>query len=191
MIPDLSDKRFAMFGLQGSGKTNLAKYLLKAQPAHLVFDVKHEYQGLNRYVVRFRDKRGIPELEAVIDKLVTPTELIKLFVIDEANRYLEPKPVPLPPAVLNLNDFSRKLPPTNKALSFGCIARRPVQMHTDITELAHYLFVFNLKGKNDCQYLDALVHGLGETVATLPDFHFVIVFPNRTYQVHEPVPNQD
>jgi len=186
----MSDKRFAMFGLQGSGKTNLAKYLLRAQPAHLVFDVKNEYQGLNRYKVRYRDDRGIPELEAVIDKLVVPTELIKLFVIDEANRYLKPKPVPLPPAVLNLNDFSRRLPPTNKALSFGCVARRPVQLHTDITELAHYLFIFNLKGKNDVQYLSDLVHGLGDVVATLPEYHFVILAPNRTFQVHEPVPLQ-
>lgn len=188
MIPDLSDKRFAIFGLQGSGKTVLAKHILRSQPAHLVFDVKDEYQGLNRYKVQYRDEQGIPELEAVIDKLVIPTELIKLFVIDEANRYLRPKPTPLPPAVLNLNDFSRALPPTMKALSFGCIARRPVQLHTDITELAHYLFVFNLKGKNDTQYLDDLVHGLGDTVATLPEYHFVIVAPNRTFQVHEPVP---
>lgn len=186
----MSDKRFAMFGLQGSGKTNLAKHLLRSQPAHLVFDVKNEYQGLNRYKVRYRDEKGIPELEAVIDKLVVPTELIKLFVIDEANRYLRPKPIPLPPAVLNLNDFSRRLPPTNKALSFGCIARRPVQLHTDITELAHYLFIFNLKGNNDIRYLNELVHGLGDVVATLDEYHFVILAPNRTYQIHEPVPLQ-
>ena len=187
MLPDLKGKRFVIFGLQGSGKTVLLKHILKSEPAHLIFDVKHEYQGFNRYVVRYRDDRGIPELDALINQVVIPTEHVKLFAIDEANRYLKPR-VPMPPAALNLNDFSRRLPPTNKALSFGCIARRPVQLHTDITELAHFMFCFNLRGKNDCEYLNAISAGLGDAVATLAEFHFVIVSPNRSYLIHPPVP---
>ena len=182
MIPDLTDKTWAVFGLKGTGKSVLVHYICSRERAHFVFDPLGEHEGLNRYTPRHRDEQGIPELEAVISRVVLGSGKVRLFAIDEANRYCRPRR-PLPGAVLQLNDFSR-----HYQVSFGLVARRPVQLHADLVELAAYLFVFNLKGVNDSRYLDYLCPGLGDAVATLPPYHFVVVAPDRSYAVHPPLP---
>jgi len=184
MIPDLTDKRFAILGLQGTGKTYLAKGLLEKQPLSIAYDVLHEYQGYNRYIVKNRQygDEAIAELNMLVSKVVIGSGKIKLFVLDEANRFCPPKPHPLPDSILELNDWQR-----HYHVSFGVICRRPTQLHTDLIELAHYLFIFQLKGKNDLIYLDSMSAGLGDKILALPQYHFVIVHPNHEYEVHQPI----
>lgn len=67
------------------------------------------------------------------------------------------------------------------------VARRPVQMNTDIVELANYIIIFNLAGKNDQQYLNDLSKGLGDEVLKLPKYHYMFVDENRTYTKMSPV----
>lgn len=185
-IPNLQKRRFVILGLQQTGKSYLAKYILKQEPRHLIYDVLHEHQGFNRYLVDERQysPEAVTELNLLIKQviLVNKPSKLRLFIIDEANRYCPPKPKPLPEQVRELNDFS-----AHYDLAFGTIARRPTQLHNDLVELAHYLFVFQLSGKNDFTYLEALSKGLGEAVKGLKPHYFVIINPNRSYQVHEPI----
>lgn len=177
---DITGKRFVILGLQGSGKTELAKHLLSKAKYHLVYDVLHEYEGFNRYVPTDRNSRD--ELSKMVNKLVIAELKPTLFIVDEANRYMLPKPTALPSGITELNDWSRHI-----GLSWGAICRRPTQLHTDIMELAHFLFIFVLKGKNDNQYLDTILPGLGDTVAGLPDYHFAVVSENRSVSIHSPI----
>ena len=89
----------------------------------------------------------------------------ELFVIDEANRYIYPKPTRLPKPVADLVDYGR-----HWNTSFGVVARRPVQFHTDLIELADVVFFFQLPGKNDNAYLESLHTGLGDTVRNLAPY---------------------
>lgn len=184
MLPNITDKRFVILGLQGTGKTYLAKYLLGQMPASIVYDVMHEYQGYNRYIVKYRQygDEAIDEINLLVSKVVIGSKKIKLFILDEANRFCPPKPHPLPNSILELNDWQR-----HYGISFGGVCRRPTQLHTDLIELAHYLFIFQLKGKNDLIYLDAMAAGLGDKILALPEYHFVIVHPNHDYEVHLPI----
>lgn len=181
----MKGKRFAVLGLQGSGKTVLVKHILKGEPAHLIYDPLHEYTGgsFNRYLATHRQHsdEAIAEINLVINRVVMGTGKVRLLVIDEANRYC-PSMKPLPAAVLDLNDFNR-----HYNIAFGIVARRPVQLHTDLIELAHYLFLFTLKGKNDTAYLDSLAPDLGDAVASLPQYHFIILDSARSYSVHSPI----
>ena len=189
MSEDLSNKRFVIFGVQGSGKSVLLKYILSHYPAHLVYDVHHEHEGFNRYKVTYRqvDHRqkncpAIVELNNLVNSVVLGSGQIRLFVLEEANRYC-PNHYPLPDSILVLNDDQR-----HDRIAFGSIARRPAQLHTDLTELAHYLFIFKLTGRNDYQFLEDTAMGLGDAVRSLPDFHFVVVPPDRSkFYVHAPV----
>jgi len=168
---DLRNKRFCIFGLQGSGKTTLAKYILKQFGNDgWVIDVLDEYAGFNRYVMQDRTIMGRDELNIAIQYILDKFKP-KLLIIDEANRYCPPKR-PLPDMVSYLNDFHRHM-----ELAIGFISRRPTQLHTDLVELAHYLFIFRLVGKNDRIYLDSLYEGLGDMVLELPQHAFV--FFNR------------
>ena len=182
---DLKGRRFAILGLQGSGKTVLAKWILKHYPRHLVYDPLKEYVGFNRYLPQHRayTYSAIEEINLAIQKLVFKNVgKLDLFIIDEANRYC-PTRRPLPDSVGQLNDFNRHM-----NLGFGVIARRPVQLQTDLVELAHDLFIFRLKGKNDIAYLDSLVGGLGNEVLKLPPYHFVRVNEFRDFEVCSPCP---
>jgi hypothetical protein len=145
----------------------------------LVYDPLDEHKGYRRYIPTNRE--SVDELDRVIKTLVIPKRPA-LVVIDEANKYIQPKPTRLPPGVADLNDFAR-----HWGISCGYVARRPVQFHTDIVELANYVFFFHLSGRNDYQYMENLKVGLGDTVRALPKYHFAILENGQKVTVHGPV----
>ena len=161
---DITNKRFAILGLQGTGKSILVKHFLRSTSASIVYDVLREHQ-----------------VDNFVNRVVMGTGQIRLFIMDEANRYCRSMK-PLPASILDLNDFQR-----HENIAFGVIARRPTQLHTDLMELAHYLFIFRLVGVNDYKYLESIAEGLGDAARALEEFHFVLVNPDRSFQVHEPV----
>lgn len=187
---DLKNKRFIILGLPGSGKTELAKSIARSVSRDdcLVYDPlggdpDHvDWVGFRRYVPD--DRESAEELNECVKTLVIKRRPA-LFLVDEANKYIKPKPHPLPSAIADLNDLSR-----HWGIAWGLIARRPVQFHPDVVELAHYLFVFSLRGRNDRQYLNDLHEGMGNAVATLPPFHFVVSEGGRRFFVHAPVPEE-
>ena len=182
---NLTRKTWAVFGYKGGGKSTLSKgiaskYGLKC----LYYDTLHEVPiEASFHSYQPKNRQNVSELEAVI-ALVKANKRYRLLIIDEANRYCPPKPHPLPAGIADMNDWCRH-PQYN--LSVGYIARRPVQLNTDLTELADYLFIFQLGGKNDIKYLNDLRNGLGDIVKDLPPFHFVLVKPDRTWEVHAPI----
>lgn len=184
MFVDIANKRFVILGLQGTGKSYLVKYFLKTIPNSMVYDVLKEHEGFHRYLVDYRQysPEALEEINNFVNRIIIGSGVVRLFILEEANRYCRPKPTPLPEAISDLNDFQR-----HERIAFGSVARRPTQLHTDLMELAHYLFIFRLVGKNDNIYLESIAEGLGEAVKSLPEYHFVIVNPDRSYQVHEPI----
>lgn len=176
-VLNLNNKRFLITGLQGSGKSNLAKHLLRQTPQHFVYDPLNEYQGFNRYVPGKRN--SIAEFEKVTEFVIATKP--RFYLVDEANKYILPKPHPLPEKLGDLNDFSR-----HWGISWALLARRPSQFHTDVVELAHYLFVFRTQGRNDRKFLDDIHKGLGDIATTLPPFHFLVI-DGANFYVHSPV----
>ena len=185
----LDNKRFTIFGLPGSGKTELAKYIIRSTDKYVVYDPlganieHHDFDGYRRYVPK--DRTSPNELSNFIRNTVIPNRRhIRLFVVDEANTYVKPKPNRLPPGIQDLNDLSR-----HWGIAWGLIARRPSQFHTDVVELCHYLFVFMLPGKNDHRYLNSVMTGAGDAVEKLEPFQFLVIdFVRGHWYVHNPIP---
>lgn len=187
---DLENKRFCVFGLQGTGKSVLVKGILGETKDSFVYDVLREHKGFNRYLVTYRQvlrhndrDPAVMELNGVVNRVVIKSGQVRMFVLEEGNRYCAQKPYPLPSAILDLNDFQR-----HERIAFGVVARRPSQLNSDLVELAHYLFIFRLVGKNDREYLNMVAENLGDEVRSLPDFHFMVVYPDRSFKVHKPIP---
>jgi len=180
---DLSGKSFCIFGLPDSGKSTQANFILNAYgKSAFIYDTLGEYADEPYDSYRPDDRYSPGELETVI-RAILKSRRYSMVIIDEANRFCPPKPAPLPQAVADLNDWR-----AHYGLSVGFIARRPVQLNQDLTELAHYLFIFNLKGKNDIAYLNDLVAGLGDAVLNIPKYHFIMMDPGRNYELYSPVP---
>jgi len=177
---DLANKSWCIFGLRGSGKSWLLESILDSTPDHWVYDPTDDLKGYRRYIPTKRD--SIAELSGFITKIIIPKKPA-LFAIDEANKYIVPKPTPLPAGISDLNDLARKW-----MISCGYVARRPVQFHTDIVELSNYVFFFHLPGKNDYAYMEGLHQGLGDAVRALKSFQFVVLKEGQTYEVHDPIP---
>jgi len=180
---DLENKAFCLFGLPDSGKSTLANYILNRYGASaFVYDTLHEYPAEPFDSYRPNDQYGVPELESII-RAAMNCGRYSLIVIDETNRFCPSKPVPLPQAVADLNDWR-----AHYGIAAGYIARRPVQLNQDLTELSHYVILFKLDGKNDVQYLNDLYIGLGEAVFQLPKYHFIVYTKGEGYQAYPPIP---
>jgi len=196
---DLASKGWCVFGLRGSGKSWFVKSVLETTPDHLIYDPLKEHVGYNKYTPT--DRTSIDELCTVIDgpvvkgvkvteqnKSMFPTRRVgetwkpELFVIDECNRYVFPHPTRMPQQVADLVDYGR-----HWNLSFGVVARRPVQFNSTLVELADHVFFFQLPGKNDHAYLESLHSGLGDTVRALPPHHFVAFSHGTEITVHAPI----
>src|SRR3972149_3139704 len=185
---DLTGKTFVILGLKGTGKSTLANLILNNYGASaLYYDTLFEappesgfdiYQPINRYSVKELET----VIRAIIPQNVNQLPKYRLVIVDEANRHCPPKPSPLPAAIADLNDQCR-----HYLMSAGFIARRPVQLNQDLTELADYIFIFRLTGKSDIQYLENTVSGLGDAVKNLGKFEFIQVNPDKSFQLCEPI----
>lgn len=181
----LTKKTWCVFGYKESGKSTLAKTIAgKYGERCLYYDTLHEVPiDANFHSYQPKNRHNVDELTAVV-QLIKQGKRYRMFIIDEANRFCPPKPKPLPQEIADLNDWCRH-PQYN--LSVGYIARRCVQLNSDLTEIADYLFIFQLGGKNDIQYLNDLRAGLGDTVQNLAKHSFVVVNPDRSWKIFNPV----
>jgi hypothetical protein len=177
---DLTNKSFVICGQKGTGKSWLIKAICDSTPNHLIYDPLGEHEGYRRYTPEDRDSKA--ELSDMITGIVIP-QRPSVFIIDEANKYISPKPAPLPkPGVSDLLDFSR-----HYSVAWGCGMRRPVQVHSDILELAYCVFAFQTSGKNDFGYYEDLHVGMGDVVRNLPPFHFAVLEAGKHLSIHPPV----
>jgi hypothetical protein len=190
---DLTGKTFVVLGVKGAGKSTLVDMIHNSYGEQaLYYDTLHEAPEATEYnVYQPADKYSIPELESVISAIIPATKFavpkFKVFTVDEGNRFFKPYPKPMPQKAKELNDICRHF-----GMSFGVIARRPSQLHTDLVDLADYLFIYRLTGKNDLVYLENTASGLSEAVRTLGVHEFVQVNPDKSFEVCEPIkPNKN
>lgn len=186
---NLDSKRACIFGMPGEGKSTLLEWMLAKFGARaFVYDTMHEFDRGGSYdIYRPRNRYSVIELEEMLKKVVASARKrnYKLVAIDEANRFAPSKPHELPPILGEINDCCRHPEYNNFTPVF--IARRPSQLNQDLTELAHYLFIFNLKGRNDIDYLNDFAKGLGDAVFSLPQYHFIVANQRREWQVCRPI----
>lgn len=185
----LRGKRVCVFGLQGSGKTFISKFI-GLHYNTLVFDIHGEWRSDFYYVLRPENKQYGPgllgEFGIAMHKYVFSKEYKwDLLIVDEASQYF-PNNRPLPPEMARLNDFNRHMD-----LAFLCIARRPTQLHTDLTELAHFNIFFRLTGVNDMKRLRDMYPGLDDAVFRLKEHECIVYETGKRFFKLKPVSVQN
>lgn len=191
---NLEGKLWLTMGINGSGKSYLNKRLIQVAANNGnnvgVFDPTGEYPENHPNIYRVvptqsRGKEGREQLGMTIDELVKPdgSQAVPMdyFVIDEISRYHNSSGTltgPIGEAV----DLRR-----HWNVGVGMIARRPVQIHADIRGLADFCVIFNLYGANDIRLLNNWINGLGDDVASLNEYSFVVVNKGGDYEIYDPI----
>lgn len=182
----LTRKTWVVIGYKGGGKSSFAKWVAETYGVKcLYYDTLNEVpNGARFHSYNPKNHQSVDELCMII-RLLKQSRNYRMLIIDEANRFCPPKPARLPQDVADLNDWCRH-PQFN--MSVGYIARRPVQLNSDLVEIADYIIAFHLGGKNDIAYLNGLRAGLGDAVQNLPPYHFALINQNRTWEICAPIP---
>lgn len=191
---DIEGQQLVVCGHRGAGKSTWIQNAIRDAPA-LVYDMNREHEGFARYLPDHRrDEECKAEVDGVISRLVTDADAgvrPGIVVLEEANRYV-PNAGSIPGAVGELVDLGRHY---DTAVSDGVavmyVTRRPAQLDADVMELADYLIVYRVRGKNDKKRLNAEAPGLGDKAAQLGEYEWLLVHPDRTITHMAPVPEGD
>ena len=190
--------RITIIGLQGSGKTYLAKKaFLDREPNHLVIDPNDEYAGYTRYVPKYSDdyERLVEEIKIAVRKLVIPNtwsieqlekkgkdkpDRLKLLVIDEADLIL--------PAKHNINAAIRNLIVKSRHLRLDIIfiSRRPTDLNAYVMDVSDFLIVYKQVGYNALKTLRALKLDSDKSIKELnyENHEFLLFDRERAYTKH-------
>lgn len=189
---ELLGSHIVVCGMKRQGKSNWLQYVLSEFDAYrnaLVYDMNREHDNLARYVPTHRNgEKARTEAGEVVKHFVTDNDRglrPDLLVMEEATRYC-PNGGGTPDPIMEVADLARHL---NVGLLAVC--RRLARLDTTLVELADYIVVFALRGKNDRSRLNAESPGAGEAAAELSDYEYLIIGPDRRWTVHEAVPEMD
>lgn len=161
--------RLVILGLQGSGKTYLAKHRIIPEygDEYIVFDPNNEYAGYHRYVPRFLgdDKRMKEEMALFVRRIVLPNtqsledlekgkkpkpKRLKSVIFDEAD-LIAPSKSNIPAVLRDLVVRSRHL-----QLDLTFISRRPTDLNAYLMDTADYMVVYKQVGYNALKTMRAL-----------------------------------
>lgn len=189
--------RLVILGLQGSGKTHLAKESIIPHYGgkYIVFDPNGEYKGFTRYVPKFTGETAAlqEELKLFIRRFVLPNcqtledieagkkekvKRLRAVIFDEAD-LIAPSRANIPAALRDLAVRSRHL-----RIDLIFIARRPTDLSAYLMDTADYLAVYKQVGYNALKTMRALKLESDEAIKGLDyNLHEYLLFDReREYE---------
>lgn len=171
----------SIFGRKGSGKTTLARRIIREYPRVIVIDTVGQYPEMEVVFGResildrllrankeraFRLSLRSGQTEDLLDALEVCYEIPHvMLVIEEAGFYCSPTLIP--DAVSKLVRYGR-----HRAISQIYIAQRPSALHRDMTSQSDLIVSFVQTEPRDVDYLRATVGPEAEDVRTLKGHDF-------------------
>lgn len=165
--------KFTIMGIQGSGKTVLARFIARRFRT-LVYS-PHAHDWTNERKVHLITPASInKKFEDGIEQVVKffVDSKFDLLVLDESDLLFRTK-FDIKREANNLIVNHRHIK-GGKAVCF--VTRRPQDIPPKILETCHTLFIFSLEGKNAIEHLEGIRKGLGKQAAQLPfgSFKFLL-----------------
>lgn len=185
MLPEAERSNYiaSIFGRKGSGKSFLAKEIAKEEPRIIAIDSLGEYDELNiinGYKECIQAIVAVEHLnEFALSLRTTSTdedlELIDLayhlsrftLLVEETSRYVAPTSLPQP--MEQLVRFGR-----HRAINQIYLARRPSEIHRDLTAQSDIIVSFVEHERRDVEYLRSFMGEKALGVQTLPQYKFLV-----------------
>jgi len=184
---DLKNKKILIIGIQGSGKTVLAKKIAKTNfKKPIAYKVSEDFDKEGNWVYLYEPNDIYTDLNAFCEKVIQwgKEKKIDCVIFDEADLFL--------PRYLQFNklkDLILKHRHYNLALIF--ITRRMQDIPALIAEQMHYIYAFSLEGDNAIKKLNEIRSGFGDKVKILPygSYKYYKKEIGKEPQLHEKVKN--
>lgn len=188
-LPVLRGRKWCDYGIQGSGKTELAKRIINEQFANRTLVITpsgQRYEWENAAVKCFyMGVHTIEELENAAKFVKTKAQQgkIKLLLIDEADLWLKHN-FDLTPQLNELITSHRHFD-----LSIGFITRRPQDIPTVVTESSYAHFIYKMEGVNALNKLENMHPAMRELMQKIdyPKHNFIVKELGKEPYVHEAI----
>lgn len=178
----------SIFGQKGSGKSFLAKEIAAMERRVIVIDNLGEYDSL-RVITGYEESiKALIEVEKMPEfklALRTPSteldlELIDLvfrmshltLIVEETSRYVSPASLALP--MEQLVRFGR-----HRAINQVYLARRPSEIHRDLTAQSDTITTFVQHELRDLAYLRSFMGEMAYGVESLPQYQCITYGPDN------------
>lgn len=189
---NLQNKTFVVVGLKNTGKSYLIQNsILNSIPDNVVFDINGEYRNCEnaKYVYKSNSRQYSQEMISEVDNFIEKMVNVKkpqLVIFEEADQ-IAPNQRLTSSSLLHLNSTCRHFN-KERGIALGFIVRRPADLSSKIIEIADYIFIFQLSGKNDLNYLDQLKTGLKDIMPQIESNHkFIVLDGARNYEVYNAI----
>lgn len=189
-MENLQGKKIGIYGIQGSGKTELGKYLLRnkfKKPFVISPNPKDwEKEKCFLYKTITNDKKIDYVCSKVKDLAIAGK--IDVFLIDEADLFFKTNydmKTYLNDLVINHRHY-----PEGKGLTLIFISRRPQDIPTKVVESCHYNYIYILEGANALRKWDEVHRGLSNMITQLSfeKHNFVVKEVGKEPYYHKPIP---
>jgi len=180
---DFHNHKVVIFGIQGSGKTVLAKHIMRGFKKPMVYKINQDFNNEQCYLYKPTDVYG--ELDSFI-KWFNKSDH-DLLILDEADLFFSSNfSLAKYP---NLNDLAINHRHYNKTLVL--ISRRPQDIPTKIVESCKVQFWFKIEGANVQRKLQEIDPRMLELMEQLKfgDFQFIVKEIGQAPSIHAPVKN--
>ncbi|MEM3423568.1 MAG: DUF87 domain-containing protein [Nitrososphaeria archaeon] len=179
------DEHIVIFGQSGTGKTTLAKYLIKQiakQKPVWIWDYNAEYElfqkvkGTNNLYygnLTYLPQEGTEEEFSQFCQTAYDQNNLTV-VIEEVQEYANK--FYMPPELAKIVRTGRR-----RGVTYIAISQRPAEVHNAIISNSHHRFIFRLDLPPDIIYLKRWVMVDENTIKTLPNHFFYYYSPK--YQV--------
>lgn len=187
-MPGGQNQIITIMGQKGSGKTTLAMEIIESRPRVLVIDPSGEYEEMKGAIVVMGAEDAANSLNELQEKprfLLVASDLLDddetmdllavaftipniLIVIDECSLYCDPHS--LPEDIARLIRYGRK-----KEIDLIFIARRPSEIHRELTAQSDLVVTFRQMEPIDITYLRARAGKEAEEVQRLPQWKVFII----------------
>lgn len=191
---NLKNQKFCVFGLQGSGKTVLARHILTQKFKRPLVYCFHEHDWNRVRAYRWhppRDENGfVTNMEEDFKEFIKQgiilgrRKKIDLIMIDEADMFFQSN--------FQVREYMNDLVLNHRHynVAVGFVSRRPQDIPTKIVESCKAGFYFALEGDNVLKKLKNISPKLMEEVMQLQhgDHHFLVKEIGKQPVKHKPIP---
>lgn len=158
-----SDERITIAGMTGTGKTCLARFILRKFSKVLVWDPLGQYEEFNAY---HPDKGTKEEFDYVCQQVWDKGNI--LFCVEEAEGALHEGK--------DFSEYAYKVihQGRNRGIGVMAVTRRIADLSKTMFGLSQHVYIFRFFSPNDIDYIKGFVgKEWAERIRNLPQFHFI------------------